>query len=398
MRWTTLCIVVLLSGASVRPSHAGEMREVLESAWSKNAEIATLQARRAEIMARKRAAGRLTPGPPSLGVGHLNDYVTGDDGYREYDVELGTPLWLPGEGTASRTLADRELARLQAQLALARLKVAGEVRDAYWSVRLGEGSVDLARRRLQAARTLQADVDRQVAAGQVAFADLLLAKGETLEAQSILSEQEAALTEARLAFQALTGAPSAADFAEPEPTDRGFEQHPRLVALRTTVDVAEANSRLIRIQDRDNPEVAFLGVVERQLSNEPYDKRIGVRVTIPFATEGRNAPRRAASEAERVQALAELQTAERQVRAEVGGAEADLASAQERASLADQRHRAFAERLALVERSVRVGETAFVELVRARAGVFETDLARLRSEIASMQARSRLNQALGLLP
>ena len=222
MRWTTLCIVVLLSGASVRPSHAGEMREVLESAWSKNAEIATLQARRAEIMARKRAAGRLTPGPPSLGVGHLNDYATGDDGYREYDVELGTPLWLPGEGTASRTLADQELARLQAQLALARLKVAGEVRDAYWSVRLGEGSVDLARRRLQAARTLQADVDRQVAAGQVAFADLLLAKGETLEAQSILSEQEAALTEARLAFQALTGAPSAADFAEPEPGGPGF--------------------------------------------------------------------------------------------------------------------------------------------------------------------------------
>ena len=398
MRWTTLCIVVLLSGASVRPSHAGEMQEMLESAWSKNAEIATLEARRAEIMARKRAAGRLTPGPPSLGVGHLNDYATGDDGYREYDVELGTPLWLPGEGTASRSLADRELARLQAQLALARLNVAGEVRDAYWSVRLGEGSVDLARRRLQAARALQADVDRQVVAGQVAFADLLLAKGETLEAQSVLSEQEAALTEARLAFQALTGAPSAADFAEPEPADRSFEQHPRLAALRTTIDVAEANTRLIRIQDRDNPEVAFLGVVERQLYNEPYDKRIGVRVTIPFATEGRNAPRRAASEAERVQALAELQTAERQVRAEVGRAEADLISAQERASLADQRYRAFAERLALVERSVRVGETAFVELVRARAGVFEADLARLRSEITSMQARSRLNQALGLLP
>ena len=397
MRWTVLCIAVLLLDASVRPSHALDMREVLESAWSKNAEIVALEARRAGIIARRRAAGRLTPAPPSLGVGHLDDYATGDDGYREYDVELGTPLWLPGEGTASRTLADKELARLQAQLALARLNVAGEVRDAYWSVRLGEGSVDLARRRLQAARTLQADVDRQVAAGQVAFADLLLAKGETLEAQSILSEQEAALTEARLAFQALTGTPSPADFAEPEPADRSLEQ-PRLVALRKTVDVAEANTRLIRIQDRDSPEVALRGVIERDLYKEPYDKRIGVRVTIPFATEGRNAPRRAASEAERAQALAELQTAERQVRAEVGRAEADLASAQERAALAGERYRAFAERLVLVERSVRVGETAFVELVRARAGVFEADLARLRSEIASMQARSRLNQALGLLP
>jgi outer membrane protein, heavy metal efflux system len=398
LRWTVLCIVVLLSGASVRPSHALNMREVLESAWSKSAEIATLEARRAEFIARRRRAGRLTPGPPSLGVGHLNDSVTGDDGYREYDVELGTPLWLPGEGTASRTLADKELARLQAQLALARLSVAGEVRDAYWSVRLGEGSVDLARRRLQAARTLQADVDRQVAAGQVALADLLLAKAETLEARSILSEQETALTGARLAFQALTGIPSPADSAEPEPTDRSFEQHPRLVTLRKTLDVAEATTRLIRIQDRDSPDVALLGVIERELYSDPYDKRIGVRVTIPFATEGRNAPRRAASEAERTQALAELQTAERQVRAEVGRAEADLASAQERAALAGERYRAFAERLVLIERSARVGETAFVELVRARAGVFETDIARLRSDIAVMQARSRLNQALGLLP
>lgn len=398
MRWRVLCIAVLLSGASVRPLHALDMREVLENAWSKSAEIVALEVRRAEIIARKRAAGRLTPGPPSLGIGHLNDYATGDDGYREYDVELGTPIWLPGEGTASRNLADKELARLQAQLALARLSVAGEVRAAYWSVQIGEGSVDLARRRLQAARALQADVDRQVAAGQVALADLLLAKGESLEAQSILSEQEAALTEARLAFQALTGTPSPTDFAEPEPADRSFEKHPQLVALRNTVDVAEANTRLIRIQDRDSPEVALLGVIEREFHNDPYDKRIGVRVTIPFATEGRNAPRRAASEAEHTQALAELQTAERQVRAEVGRAEADLASAQERTALADERHRAFAERLMLVERSVRVGETSFVELVRARAAVFEADIARLRSEIAVMQARSRINQALGLVP
>jgi hypothetical protein len=36
-------------------------------------------------------------------------------------MELGTPLWLPGEGTASRTLAEKEVTRLQAQLALGRV-------------------------------------------------------------------------------------------------------------------------------------------------------------------------------------------------------------------------------------------------------------------------------------
>jgi outer membrane protein TolC len=101
---------------------------------------------------------------------------------------------------------------------------------------------------------------------------------------------------------------------------------------------------------------------------------------------------------ERIRALAELHASAYQIQAEVGKAEADLAAARERAVLAEERYRAFAERLDLVERSVRVGEGALVELVRARADLFEADVARLYGQIAVMQARSRLNQTLGLGP
>ncbi|QNT71448.1 TolC family protein [Defluviicoccus vanus] len=399
MQWLWLCILALsVFGGPARLAHAEDIRHVLESAWARNAEIAALTARRAEILARKRAAGRLTPGPPALGVGHLNDYVTGDDGYREYDVELGTPLWLPGEGTAIRRVADAELVQLDAELAVARLAVAGAVRDAYWRFRLAAGAVEVARRRLNAARALQSDLDRQVRAGQMARADLLLSVAETADARSILSTEEASATQARLAFHALTGAEPPVDFIEPEVPAQTDANHPRRIALRRTVDVTEAAARLLKVQDRDSPEVALLGVVERQLYNEPYDKRIGVRVVIPFATEGRNEPRRKANEVERTRALAELRTADYQIQAEVGKAEADVASAKERETLAEERYRAFAERLDLVERSVRVGEGALVELVRARANLFEADVARLQSQIAVMQARSRLNQALGLDP
>jgi outer membrane protein TolC len=391
-------LALSVSCASAGAAQAGDIRGVLESAWARNAEIAALTARRAEIMARRRAAGRLTPGPPALGVGHLNDYATGDDGYREYDVELGTPLWLPGEGTAARRVADAELGQLDAELAVARLAVAGEVRDAYWRHRLAAGAVEVARRRLEAARALQGDLDRQVRAGQVARADLLLSVAETADARSILSSDEAAAIQARLAFHALTGAEPPAEFVEPDVPAQADETHPRRVALRKTVGVTDANARLLRIQDRDSPEVALLGVVERELYNDPYDKRIGIRVVIPFATEGRNEPRRKANEVERTRALAELRATDYQIRAEIGKAEADFASARERAALTEERYRAFAERLELVERSVRVGEGALVELVRARASLFEAEVARLQSRIAVLQARSRLNQALGLDP
>jgi outer membrane protein TolC len=394
-----LCALALsVIGGPARLAHAEDIRHVLESAWARNAEIAALMARRAEILARKQAAGRLTPGPPALGVGHFNDYVTGDNGYREYEVELGTPLWLPGEGTAIRRVTDAELVQLDAELAVARLAVAGEVREAYWRYRLATGAIEVARRRLEAARALQSDLERQVRAGQVARDDLLLSVAETADARSILSIEEASATQARLSFQALTGVEPPSDFTEPEVPAQADENHPRRIALRRAVDVTEATARLLKVQDRDSPEVALLGVVERELYNDPYDKRIGIRLVIPFATEGRNEPRRKANEVERIRTLAELHASDYQIQAEVGKAEADLAAARERAVLAEERYRAFAERLDLVERSVRFGEGALVELVRARADLFEADVARLYGQIAVMQARSRLNQTLGLGP
>jgi outer membrane protein TolC len=392
----TLALSVM--GGPARLAHAEDIRHVLESAWARNAEVAALTARRAEILARKRSAGRLTPGPPALGVSHLNDYASGDDGYREYDVEIATPLWLPGEGTAIRRVADAELGQLDAELAVTRLSVTGEVREAYWRLQFTEGAVEVARRRLDAARALQSDLDRRVRAGQAARADLLLSVAETADARSILGIEEASATQARLAFHALTGAAPPTHLPEPEVPAQADENHPRRIALRRTVDVTDATARLLEVQDRDSPEVALLGVVERELSNDPYDKRIGVRVVIPFATEGRNEPRRKANEVERTRALTELRVFDDQIEAEVRKAEVELASTKERETLAEERCRAFDERLDLIERSIRVGEGALVELVRARANLFEAEVARLQSRIAVMQARSRLNQALGLEP
>jgi outer membrane protein TolC len=295
-------------------------------------------------------------------------------------------------------VADAELEQLDAELAVARLDVTGTVREAYWRVRLAMAAVDAARQRLDAARALQADLDRQVRVGQVARADLLLSVAETAEAQSILGAEEAALAQARLTFQAVTGVSPPARFNEPEVPARGGETHPRRLALRKALGVFEATGRLLKVQDRDSPEIALLGVVERELDDDPYDKRVGLRVTLPFASEGRNQPRRAANEAERARALAALRALDYRIDAEVGRAQNELIAAERRLASAGERHQAFAERLGLVQRSFRLGEAPLVELIRARADLFAADVARRREEIAVMQARSSLNQALGLSP
>lgn len=397
MRWFTLPIVALLAGAAFPGvTEASGLAPALEGAWARSAEIAALTARRAEILARKRAAGRITPAPPALTLGHLTDLVTGNDGYREYEVEVGTPLWLPGEATAIRRLADTELAQLDAQLAAAGLAVAGEVRDAYWRFRRASVAVEAARRRLQAAGTLEQDLARQVAAGQVARADLLLAIAAAADARTLLISEEASLAEARLAFLALTGTEPPDEAIEPEDEPAAEGSDPRLLALQKALEVTEATHRLLKVQDRDSPAIALKGVFERELSGESYDKRIGVQVVIPFATEGRNEPRRTLNEVERSRTLVELRAARSRIDADVRAAEAELAAAREQAALAQARVRALAERLELITRSVRAGESALAELIRARADLEAAEAARAQSEVAVMQARSKLNQARGV--
>ena len=76
-----------------------------------------------------RSADSFTPGPPSLGGGFVSDGIKNARGGREAELSLATPLWLPGEGTASRRVADADLSRLTAQQLAQRLAVAGEVRE-----------------------------------------------------------------------------------------------------------------------------------------------------------------------------------------------------------------------------------------------------------------------------
>lgn len=373
----------------------GDLHQAFEGAVARSAAIAALTARRAEIIARKRAAGRITPAPPALSLGYLTDYVTGNEGYREYDVEVGTPLWLPGEATAIRRLADAELAQLDAELVAAQLAVTGEVLEAYWRFRRTAVAVEAARRRLEWAQALEQDLDRQVATGQVARADLLLAIAAAVDARSLLLSEQASLVEAKLAFFALTGAEPSEEMVEAEAEPPADRSHPRLLALQKTLEVTEATHRLLRVQDRNSPTIALRGVVEREVSGESYDQRIGVQVVIPFASEGRNEPRRSLNDVERSRTLAELRAARSQIDANVRSAEAELATAEEQAVLAHARVRSLAERLQLIERSVRAGESAWSDLIRARADFDTAEAARAQSEVAVMQARWKLNQARG---
>lgn len=383
---------------TIGPATAGALTAAFETAVERDAAVQTLVARRAQIAAALDATEYLIPAPPLISLGHLTDLPTRNSGFREYEVELSVPLWLPREQGATRSLVETQASGLEAAIVVARLRVAGAVRDVYWNVEAARRALALAVRKRDTAAALVDDTARQTRAGQVARLDLHLAEAALQEAEAIVAESDAELGVALISFRALTGMEPPASFVELEPSDTFPTDHPQIHAIKWEAERATAELRLALIAVREAPEVAFVARSERDDFDGRFITSLGVRVEIPFSSEARNKPRRAAAVAAHSAALAELSASEREIQASVERARVALGSARRQVTALDQRIAALQSALVLTEQAYRFGEAPFVEVIRARGAVFEAEAARLNARIAAERARSDVNQALGIQP
>ena len=121
-------------------------------------------------------------------------------------------------------------------------------------------------------------------------------------------------------------------------------------------------------------------------------------VTFHFATEARNAPRRAVAQEAVTNAAVQLEMARRRVAAAVAQGRVMLDAA-ERASVAAERGAAALEkRRGQIERAWRLGEMPFIELVRANALAFDAESARENARTGRAAAALQLRIAQGALP
>ena len=356
--------------------------------------------RQAAALARARSADSVTPGPPALGGGYVADGVNNRRGGREAELSLATPLWIPGEGTASRRVADADLSRLTAQQRAQRLAVAGEVRESLATVALTQLELSGAEARLRDARMLEADVARRVRGREAAEAELLTARLDRMEAEIAQNERRATLEGSRLSYRTLTGLePDPAALNEPDPlAASAVPLHPKLIEADGAVTVAEAGQRLAAIQTRESPEIGLLARSSREAGNNFYDNRIGVQFRLPFATEARNAPRQAAAEADLTEAVAARANLRRQLDLQSARARLELDVVRQALGTARQRAAVLRQQRGLSEAAFRGGQIGLGDVIRVRALTTEAEVAQGRAEIAVRQARSRLNQSLGILP
>jgi outer membrane protein TolC len=390
------------------PMESAGLARDLDAALAIDATARAIRGQREAVQARNALVRSPIPGSPAIGGSFRSD-TRGPRLANEWDVEVAAPLWLPGQRSALSGTVTAGVEEQERRFALRRLELAGLLRDAYWAVGAAESELRVARDRLATARDIGRDVERRVELGDIAETEALLTRNEELAATLDLARAEAAVSAARAAYRTLTGGSEAALLppgtsaglagARPEPrmVEGNGATHPAIVAAEAALATAESRARLVAATPIDNPE---LGLFTRGQGGPITENgtSVGLRVRIPLPSEARNAPRRADAEAERTRAEAELLQTRRVVEGEVRLARLNLVAAERARRVAAER-RAVAERqLAAARTAFRSGEIGAFDLFRVRQLQIEAAAVDARAEVDAGQARSRLNQALGVAP
>jgi outer membrane protein TolC len=406
----TVCLAVLaftvpVPAAAISAAPSG-LAAALEQAWKLHPEAASLEARETEARANRDVAAGLTPEPGSISIGSKGDRLNRNLGKREYEVELATPLWLPGQKAAREAEASSRIDEAGAKRAALRLELAGQVRDAWWALAAARNANDLAVRRLDTARALETDVRRRYTVGELSRIDANLAQGEVHAAGAELIETEAALLQAEQALRTLTGTAAPRDMAEEAAmtirtsggTPAAPESHPALMAAAAAARSARARVTVSDESRRAAPELALRAVRERGDFAESYANTIGIRLKVPFSSGAQVRREASAAQAEADQADAEMPRAEMRVRLEAERAQRAFSAAERQLLMAQERLALSAENLQLSEKAFSLGESDLATLLRIRATAFDAESFLGRQRVARAAAISRLNQAMGVLP
>ncbi len=378
------------------------LHQAIEAAWARYPQRNNLAAQQNVAAANYLAGSAFFPNAPTATGSYFNDKIAGSNyNYITSQVVVSTPVWLPGEGTATQRVAQAQSTAIEGQTLAEHYALARQIVTLAANATNALNARAIAARRLETNRALATDLSHQFGVGESSQSDALAADAEAANAQVSLAQSEAQLAAAKVALATITGSEAVPLIIAPDgPMPAAIAvppDHPMLRAAEQQVQAAMAQERLTYLQDRDDPELGLQGINEKQPGTR-WDTRFGVTVTFHFATQARNAPRRAEAAAKVTQVQVQLELTRRQIAAEIAQARTTL-SASDRAVVAADRGAAELEkRRGQIERAWRLGEMPFIELVRANALAFDAAAARDRARTTRAAAALDLRLAQGIVP
>jgi outer membrane protein, heavy metal efflux system len=377
------------------------LRSALEVAWQRSLSARETDGQRRRAEADRATAGSFWAAPPSLEFSHRADRLQSSAGKRETELGVAVPLWLPGQRAARSGTAEAAVAQAQAAEQVARLRLAGELREVAWQLAALRAEAAQVDGQAQALKQLADDVERRVRVGDLARADALAARAEQLTASALQSDVRQRLQAASAHWTLLTGLTAAPDLTAAAATDGAAAAeaaHPELQLASQSTALARKRLALMRHSRRDAPELTVGVRQDVGGRGEPSQGSMVVGLRLPLGTADRNRPLEAAALAELDMAEAHERLLRERLDIDAAAARDALRSAEAQLDAETTRAGLLRERATLIDKSFRAGETPLPDLLRALAAAAQADSTAARQAAALGLARARLHQTLGLLP
>ena len=100
-KWRVFVMVVMVLGFSA-PLSAATFKDVLEHAWSNQAQTARSEQYDAQLS----ASQAWVPEPPTLTISYRGDQIDTNNGLREWEAEISQPIWLWGQRDRAQSVAN----------------------------------------------------------------------------------------------------------------------------------------------------------------------------------------------------------------------------------------------------------------------------------------------------
>lgn len=403
----TTCVALSLSYAcnaeeliKLQRNHQLTLTEVVRLSILRSPKQAEIQAGKGLVNAKNIQANSFLPNAPAVSAGLQNDAVGSNRNLSQWEVGLDLPIWLPGQKIARTTLAQGAQTELDKTSANLSLDIAGQVRDAVWSLGMAINEAELQDARHKAAQDLLADVEKRWKAGELAKTDVMLAQNGTLLAKAALIKANAEVKHAEHRYWILTGLKELPNtFEEPLNSKEMIDDsHPWLAESAAKIEIANHHRSLSAIEQRENPQVMLNVRHERGAFDSLYNDSVGVAIRVPLDAKVRSAPMMANAEMAIAQAISEHEQRQRLLESAFHEAQHNLEVIREEIEILQAQHKLSQESLQLAKKSFALGESDLIDLLRIQATAYESERA-LKSRQTQMQWHiARYNQAIGVLP
>lgn len=376
-----------------------QLSDVLESAYARAPVQASLRSRDVMVLAKNRVANAVLPATPAVSVTHQNDAVGSGRGERDWQAELELPVWMAKQRENRLKVAQVNQSTVTVSRQSAKLQLAGDLREALWNIAYNENNLALANNKLQFSTKLKNDVEKRYIAGELAKTDAMLAELEVLKAQKEKLRAEAELMHARHRYYLLTGLRELpGTYAENQSNLEDYYQSPIWLEVQSKLGLAETERDLAQIESHENMQV----LVNMRSSKGPFDttdnNSVGMKLRIPFGSETKAAPIKAAAEIGVGNALTERESLKLALDAALHEAEHNLSVSRVELTIAGKQYDIAKESLRLAQKAFQLGETDLVSLLRVQAQTFEAERAFTTRQVQVQWDVARYNQTVGVLP